>query len=95
MLKAYLFHVGISADEIRKEFGHDLKRAYAAAIDRGFQSKQPIDQIVNGMHEPHKSHAFRYMKPGDITLPLIDPLLPILVRWDDEMRETLGYPQSD
>jgi len=90
MLKAWLLNAGLN-DKQLKDIGHDLQKLYAVACENGFASAQPVNQIVDGMAEAHRTHAFRYMKSGDLTLPVIDDMIPYLVAWDDEIRATLGY----
>jgi hypothetical protein len=75
-LKAFLLHSGLTDDEVRREFAHDLVALWQAAAQRGLALDGTAPywvQIVSSFH----TRPFQYRYPADgmaSAIPAVDVL---------------------
>jgi len=64
--KAVLAHRGYHPDVLRKKFGHDLRKLFAACRAEGYSGGPAglVERVVGHMHDHHLGNTFRYLPPG-------------------------------
>jgi hypothetical protein len=93
-LKAYLRHVGLSVEDLRK-VGHDLKALHAKACEMGLeclykltaQDAEAFDLLVS----VNEYHQLRYIQTGFKTFPLWGAAEPLAVRLHQAVAPKVGY----
>jgi len=78
-LKAYLLHAGVSADELKRKFGHDIVALFDEAMRRDLGNDQRIGQRERGMlfllNGPYKARELQYFQAGTKeAFPVYGPL---------------------
>lgn len=88
-LKSFLLAKGLSEEEIKKNFGHDLEHLYTKSIENGL-SRQ-YDKIIVIFKLGHSNLSYRYPKEGaDYPVNPIDELFFYLSKLDFEINTAAG-----
>jgi hypothetical protein len=59
-LKAYLFHKGHDAEELRRKYGHKLLTMMIQSRDEGLGIGKDMENLIIAMDKPHRRFLFRY-----------------------------------
>lgn len=93
-LKAWLLGSGTEKARVR-DFGHDLRKLYAAAKKHGLPDISSLHEVVELFDAPHGDFVFRYIESGTIVTPANWPMvIPIMDILDTEVDELIGASAS-
>ena len=77
-LKSYLIHKGATEDDLRKEYGHNLTKAFNAASDAGLCDVIDCDtfeiDVLNILNTLYQSKQLNYIQTGGKEFPMFGPL---------------------
>jgi HEPN domain-containing protein len=80
-LKAFLFHKGFGETQMKKEFGHNLKRLLDEAIKQGLDKSLHISpQLVTEVEALNKVYASKALQYFSLLYLISSPTLPKLER---------------
>jgi len=88
-LKAFLRVQGISADDLKWKFGHDLRLLFDKARELGlsFDSIDKLGKFIPLINQAHKDRDFQYEKIGERELPFSNDLISLV----KELGQRLDY----
>jgi hypothetical protein len=93
-LKAFLRHVGLSVEDLRK-VGHDLKALHAKACELGLENLYKMTPADSEAFEllvaVNEFHQLRYIQTGFKTFPLWGAVEPLAVRLHQAVAPAVGY----
>jgi len=71
---------GISADELKRKFGHDLQLLLemATQLKLNYDSLEHLAKYIPLISEPHKYREFQYVKSGKWELPYMGILISLV-----------------
>jgi len=77
-LKSYLLHSGETIDDVRFNYGHNLKHALDSAVDKGLSDHVKFDEIELGaldvLNELYATKQLNYIQTGYKNFPSFGPL---------------------
>ena len=88
MLKgAFVANGGDGDDRTLRRLGHSLIQSLDAAHGQGFHSEAPrLREIVEVLDGPYRDHFFRYHRPDQFGLPIMEHVIECFAVLDDELR---------
>ena len=94
IIKAYLLHVGMSLDDMKK-ISHNLLACWEVAVENGIEqhfnlTNDEID-ILNIISDLHKSTELRYIQSGFKTVPVFGPLEELTRKLLDNICPLVGF----
>jgi hypothetical protein len=93
-LKAYLRHVGLTVEDLRKA-GHDLKALHAKACELGLEDLHKLTaqdvEAFDLLVAANEFHQLRYIQTGAKTFPLWGAAEPLAVRLHQAIGPAVGY----
>jgi|ERR1700722_3249744 HEPN domain-containing protein len=90
-LKAFLAARGKTSVELRKEFGHDLKKLLKEAIKRGLVLGPEACEAIFILEKAHNNHWARYPKEDSTPVVAIEEFEKTAFELLHQVRETI-YP---
>jgi hypothetical protein len=86
LLKSALLKRGLDESDLRRRFGHDLRRLLEAVQQKGVSITPETVSLIDGLHKQHHSHSLRYdallddgqptfMPPPRLIFIMLDELL--------------------
>lgn len=92
MLKgAFVAKGGCGDEKTLKSLGHGLVSTLDAATRQGFHSEAPrLGEIMEVIDRPYRDNFFRYHRPDQFGLPVMQHVIECFAVLDDELRELIG-----
>ena len=94
-LKSFLRFKGVSVEELRREFGHDLKRALQKARELGLDDHIQLSRNENDALDVlialDDEQGLRYIRTGPKQFPSWAIVYPVAVRLHQAIAPLVGY----
>ncbi len=91
-LKSFLFKGGVSIDDLRKRYGHDLKLLVRCARNKGLSSRVSTEQILS-LGSIYSRKLLEYRQSKQLKFPSLDLLLEEVRGLEAEVFNHVAYFQ--